>query len=365
MSQIFIPSKSTNATKDYVDSAIKKVQTNTNPNFTSVNVANSITANSSTISGALTAGSAVINGSSSANSSSITGALSSGSLSIGTSSFNIANNALNISNSGTNGINLSTSTGTVNVSNNGCVSVPQLKLTQSDVTTSNTYAGTNGIFGASLMIRSGDNNHRILFDNPSNIFEIREYGNIILSSGSTNGNRTNNFVLDSNGNVTAVGYILSQNNISTAGKFMINSTAITSTTRMFSVGMNGVSNITPNSGSPYQTTISVSHYNNGFSLSNGSSTINLISTLSHRVSFHINVTNNDAVDFVLSANIKVSGVSVAQSNMVIKASSLGQVSGYAFFVPTGGQSIQLPILYSANSNNFNVNSAYFTVETFY
>lgn len=50
-------------------------------------------------------------------------------------------------------------------------------------------------------IRSSDDNHRIIFDRNSDIFEIREYGQIHFSTGSTSGERTSKMVIDSDGRV--------------------------------------------------------------------------------------------------------------------------------------------------------------------
>ncbi len=50
-------------------------------------------------------------------------------------------------------------------------------------------------------IRSLDDNHRILFRRAENKMELREYGNIILSSGSTTGTETATMVLTNGGNV--------------------------------------------------------------------------------------------------------------------------------------------------------------------
>ncbi len=48
-------------------------------------------------------------------------------------------------------------------------------------------------------IRSTDNNHRILFRRSENILEMREYGDIVFSSGSTDGNATNQMTLQYDG----------------------------------------------------------------------------------------------------------------------------------------------------------------------
>ncbi len=50
-------------------------------------------------------------------------------------------------------------------------------------------------------IRSGDNNHRILFRRSENKLELREFGQIIFSSGATTGAETAKMVLLDNGNV--------------------------------------------------------------------------------------------------------------------------------------------------------------------
>lgn len=51
-------------------------------------------------------------------------------------------------------------------------------------------------------IKSRDNNHRIIFRRAENKFEIREYGDIILSSGSTSGQETGKLVVRSNGQIS-------------------------------------------------------------------------------------------------------------------------------------------------------------------
>lgn len=50
-------------------------------------------------------------------------------------------------------------------------------------------------------ISSADDNHRILFRRPENIFEIREFGDIIFSSGSGDGTSTNTMTIGSTGSV--------------------------------------------------------------------------------------------------------------------------------------------------------------------
>lgn len=59
----------------------------------------------------------------------------------------------------------------------------------------NIYLDDNG------QIQSADPNHRILFRRTENILELREYGDIFLSSGSTNGSSTGKLVVKSNGRV--------------------------------------------------------------------------------------------------------------------------------------------------------------------
>jgi hypothetical protein len=50
-------------------------------------------------------------------------------------------------------------------------------------------------------IRSYDHNHRIIFDRPNNILEMREFGNIIFSPGANTGQRTQTVTLTSKGQV--------------------------------------------------------------------------------------------------------------------------------------------------------------------
>jgi endosialidase-like protein len=54
-------------------------------------------------------------------------------------------------------------------------------------------------------IRSSDDNHRIIFDRSQNIFEIREFGNIVFSTGADLGQRTEMMVLDNLGNLVLNG----------------------------------------------------------------------------------------------------------------------------------------------------------------
>ena len=56
-------------------------------------------------------------------------------------------------------------------------------------------------FADNGQIRSYDNNHRLLFRRSENIMELREYGKIFFSSGSTAGTETANMVILENGNV--------------------------------------------------------------------------------------------------------------------------------------------------------------------
>lgn len=56
-------------------------------------------------------------------------------------------------------------------------------------------------FADNGQIRSLDNNHRILFRRSENAMELREYGRIIFSSGSTSGAATNTMVITSGGYV--------------------------------------------------------------------------------------------------------------------------------------------------------------------
>ncbi|MBN1604516.1 MAG: hypothetical protein JW915_23100 [Chitinispirillaceae bacterium] len=56
-------------------------------------------------------------------------------------------------------------------------------------------------FNDNGQIRSMDNNHRILFRRSENKMELREYGDIILSSGATSGNETGYMVLKASGSI--------------------------------------------------------------------------------------------------------------------------------------------------------------------
>lgn len=51
-------------------------------------------------------------------------------------------------------------------------------------------------------IRSVDNNHRIIFDRANNLFEIMEYGDIIMSPGASAGTRTQKVTFKANGDVS-------------------------------------------------------------------------------------------------------------------------------------------------------------------
>ncbi|MBI5218322.1 MAG: hypothetical protein HY958_05275 [Bacteroidia bacterium] len=95
-------------------------------------------------------------------------------------------------------------------------------------------ANTEFYFTDNGQIRSSDNNHRILFRRTENKLEIREYGDIVFSSGST-GEETAKMVLLSNGNV-GIGIGNPIQNIDVNGRMNITNgviqrggTAITST----------------------------------------------------------------------------------------------------------------------------------------
>lgn len=57
------------------------------------------------------------------------------------------------------------------------------------------------LFTDSGQIRSQDDNHRIMFRRPENKLELREYGDIILSAGSTGRGETDTLVAGAGGNV--------------------------------------------------------------------------------------------------------------------------------------------------------------------
>jgi hypothetical protein len=72
-----------------------------------------------------------------------------------------------------------------------------IQISQSDDASSNNelYFQDNG------QIRSLDDNHRIIFDRANNILELREFGDVVFSSGATSGTRTQTVTFTSNGNV--------------------------------------------------------------------------------------------------------------------------------------------------------------------
>ena len=72
-----------------------------------------------------------------------------------------------------------------------------IQISQSGNASSNNelYFQDNG------QIRSLDDNHRIIFDRANNILELREYGDLVFSSGATSGTRTQKVTFKSNGNV--------------------------------------------------------------------------------------------------------------------------------------------------------------------
>ena len=71
--------------------------------------------------------------------------------------------------------------------------------------TENNSANNEIFFQDGGQIRSSDDNHRIIFDRPGNILELREWGSIYLSSGAMSGQRTAKFVLDAGGNAFITG----------------------------------------------------------------------------------------------------------------------------------------------------------------
>jgi hypothetical protein len=62
-------------------------------------------------------------------------------------------------------------------------------------------AGKEIYFADNGQIRSADDNHRIIFRRAENKLELREYGDIIFSSGSTGGQETSRMVINRAGNV--------------------------------------------------------------------------------------------------------------------------------------------------------------------
>ena len=71
-----------------------------------------------------------------------------------------------------------------------------------EVTDNIRLASNNEIlFTDNGQIRSADNNHRLLFRRTENIMELREYGRIVLSAGSTGGTETACMVVLENGDV--------------------------------------------------------------------------------------------------------------------------------------------------------------------
>src|SRR5258705_3012039 len=84
-------------------------------------------------------------------------------------------------------------------------------LTVTGVGAFNNNVGVNGTlsltankelaFADNGQIRSGDNNHRILFRRAENKLELREFGQIIFSPGATAGVETAKMVLLDNGSV--------------------------------------------------------------------------------------------------------------------------------------------------------------------
>jgi len=63
------------------------------------------------------------------------------------------------------------------------------------------YSGREIYFSDNGQIRSADDNHRIIFRRTENKLELREYGDIIFSSGSTGGQETSKMVIHGSGNV--------------------------------------------------------------------------------------------------------------------------------------------------------------------
>ncbi len=71
----------------------------------------------------------------------------------------------------------------------------------------NLNSGQEIFFADNGQIRSLDNNHRILFRRDENKMEFREYGDIVFSPGSTNGQETTKMTIDSAGNLNVGGDI--------------------------------------------------------------------------------------------------------------------------------------------------------------
>ena len=90
------------------------------------------------------------------------------------------------------------------------------------LTVGNPKVGTNGVvvqdaetkkeifFSENGQIRSRDNNHRILLRRTENILELREWGNIVFSSGAKAGKETATAVLDAKGDLSVKGTVTAE-----------------------------------------------------------------------------------------------------------------------------------------------------------
>jgi len=80
------------------------------------------------------------------------------------------------------------------------------------------YSGREIYFSDNGQIRSADDNHRIIFRRTENKLELREYGDIIFSSGSTGGQETSRMVIDKSGNV-GIGTVSPWSKLTIQGNF--------------------------------------------------------------------------------------------------------------------------------------------------
>lgn len=98
----------------------------------------------------------------------------------------------------------------MSIDSNGTVQIHKRMIFSSKQKKNNNAVQSNEIFfNDNGQIRSFDNNHRIIFNRDSDIFEIREYGKIIFSAGSEeeakNLGQTKSMVIERNGNVSIGG----------------------------------------------------------------------------------------------------------------------------------------------------------------
>ncbi len=103
-----------------------------------------------------------------------------------------------------------------------------------------TDTGSNNelYFSDNGQIRSSDSAHRIVFDRANNIFDIIEYGDIILSSGATSGTRNNSAKLTASGNLL-VGTTSDLNKLAVAGSACFGSTFVSNLISSNSVAIEG------------------------------------------------------------------------------------------------------------------------------